>query len=109
MLLQRLRDRWPNVDMLDLGVGAGRTAYTFAPLVRHYVGVDFAPAMIDKARELVREDECTEFAVQDVRDLSPWHGRNFGVVLFSFNGLDAVPPGDRGGVLAEVRKVIAED
>jgi SAM-dependent methyltransferase len=107
-LLQRLRDRWPNVDMLDLGVGAGRTAYTFAALVRSYVGIDFAPAMIERARRLVPEDERTSFMVHDVRDLSPWHGRNFGVVLFSFNGLDAVPPADRSGVLAEVRKVIAD-
>ena len=109
VLLQRLRDRWPTVDMLDLGVGAGRTAYTFAAVARSYVGIDFAPAMIESARELVPEDERTAFVVHDVRDLSPWHGRNFGVVLFSFNGLDAVPPRDRAVVLAEVRKVIADD
>ena len=92
VLLNRLRGRWAETDMLDLGVGAGRTAYTFAAITRDYVGLDFAPGMIERARRAVPEDEHTHFAVQDVRDLSPWHGRGFGVVLFSFNGLDAVPP-----------------
>jgi SAM-dependent methyltransferase len=108
LLLERLRERWPEVDMLDLGVGAGRTAYTFAALARSYVGIDFAPAMIEHARRLVPETDRTTFVVQDVRDLSPWHGRGFGLVLFSFNGIDALPPDDRSVVLGEVRKVMAD-
>ena len=109
VLLSRLRGRWAEIDMLDLGVGAGRTAYTFAAITRDYVGLDFAPGMIERARRVVPEDARTHFAVHDARDLSPWHGRGFGVVLFSFNGLDAVPPEDRDAVVGEVRKVIADD
>lgn len=109
VLLERLRERWWQLDMLDLGVGAGRTAYTFAALTRSYVGIDFAPAMIEHARRVVPEDDRTSFAVQDARDLSAWHGRDFGVVLFSFNGIDAVPVEDRERVLTEVRNVIADD
>jgi SAM-dependent methyltransferase len=108
-LLEQLRGAWQDLDMLDLGVGAGRTAYTFAALARRYVGVDFSPRMIERARRVVAEDDRTSFVVRDVRDLSPWHGQSFGVVLFSFNGIDAVDPGDRALVLAEVRKVIADD
>ena len=109
LLVERLRGTWQDVDMLDLGVGAGRTAYTFSALARRYVGVDFSPRMIEHARRLVPEDTRTSFVVQDVRDLSPWHGHGFGVVLFSFNGIDAIDPVDRGLVLSEVRKVIAAD
>jgi ubiquinone/menaquinone biosynthesis C-methylase UbiE len=108
-MLARLRGSWQDLDVLDLGVGAGRTAYTLSTLARSYVGVDFSPQMIEHARRRVEEDDRTSFVVRDVRDLSPWHGRNFGLVLFSFNGLDAIEPGDRGSVLSEVRRVIAED
>jgi hypothetical protein len=65
--------------------------------------------MIEHARRLVEEDDRTTFVVRDVRDLSPWHGRDFGLVLFSFNGIDAVAPADRELILSEVRKVIAKD
>jgi SAM-dependent methyltransferase len=107
VLLERLRKRWSSIDMLDLGVGGGRTAYTFAAITRSYVGIDFSPPMIENARRLVPEDERTRFLVHDARDLSPWYGRLFDVVLFSFNGIDAVPVDDRSRVLQEVRKVTA--
>jgi SAM-dependent methyltransferase len=108
-LLARLRSMWPHVDMLDLGVGAGRTAYTFAALTRSYVGVDISPMMVERARLAVGEDERTRFLVGDARDLSAFHGRGFDLVLFSFNGLDAVGHEDRLRILREVRHVIADD
>lgn len=108
-LLSMFRGAWQDVDMLDLGVGAGRTAYTFSALTRRYVGLDFSPRMIEQARRIVEENARTSFVVQDVRDLSPWHGQNFQLVLFSFNGIDAVDPTERRVVLSEVRKVIADD
>jgi len=107
VLLARLRERWPSIDMLDLGVGAGRTAYTFAAITRSYVGIDFSPPMIEHARRLVAENGRTQFVVHDARDLSPWYGRSFDVVLFSFNGIDAVALDDRRRVLEEVRRVTA--
>lgn len=108
-LLARLRGRWHSVDMLDLGVGAGRTAYTFAALTRSYVGLDISSAMIDHARRLVGEDERTRLVVGDARDLSAFAPGSFDVVLFSFNGLDAVGHTDRLRVLSEVRRVVSED
>jgi SAM-dependent methyltransferase len=108
-LLALLRGRWATLDMLDLGVGAGRTAYTFSAIARSYVGLDFSPRMIERARELIDENARTSLVVGDARDLSAWYGRGFGVVLFSFNGIDAVDPEDRNVILREVRKVIADD
>ena len=95
--------------MLDLGVGTGRTAYTFAALTRSYVGIDFAPRMIELAREMVEEDERTAFEVGDARDLSRFHGRDLDLVLFSFNGIDNVDHDDRLKVLHEIRRVLAAD
>jgi SAM-dependent methyltransferase len=108
-LLVRLRGRWHELDMLDLGVGAGRTAYTYAALTRTYVGLDVSGAMIEHARRLVDEDERTRFVVGDARDLSAFAQASFGLVLFSFNGLDAVEHHDRLRILSEVRRVVSDD
>ncbi len=107
-LLGELRAQLAGMAMLDIGVGAGRTAYTFAALAGRYVGVDFSPAMVDRARALVGEDERVSFAVADARDLSRFHGQDFGLVLFSFNGIDGVSQEERLTVLREVRRVVAD-
>jgi SAM-dependent methyltransferase len=107
-LLARLRERWAGLDVLDLGVGAGRTAFTFAALARDYVGLDFSPQMIEHARRIVGENEHTRFLVGDARNLSAFRDRRFGLVLFSFNGIDALSHEDRLQVLQQVRTVIAD-
>ncbi|HET9162289.1 MAG TPA: class I SAM-dependent methyltransferase [Solirubrobacterales bacterium] len=104
-LLGLLGHRLHEMEMLDLGVGAGRTSYTFAPLVRRYVGLDQSPRMVAKARELVREDEGAEIVQGDARDLSS-AGGPFDLVLFSFNGIDAVGHEDRLKILAQAHRVL---
>jgi SAM-dependent methyltransferase len=101
-VLGRLAPRIAEIDMLDLGVGTGRTGWTFAPLVRRYVGVDYSPRMIDAARQRLGGEPGMELLVGDARDLSPIEGE-FDFVLFSFNGIDAVSPEDRLCVLDQVR------
>jgi ubiquinone/menaquinone biosynthesis C-methylase UbiE len=107
-LLGELRAQLAGMAMLDIGVGAGRTAYTFAALAGRYVGIDFSAGMVDRARALVGEDDRVSFAVVDARDLSRFHGQDFGLVLFSFNGIDGVSHEERLTVLGEVRRVIAD-
>jgi SAM-dependent methyltransferase len=97
-----MRERLHELEMLDLGVGSGRTAYTFGALVRRYVGLDYSPRMIERARALLGEDERVELIVGDARDLSA-AGGPFDFVLFSFNGIDAVGHEDRLRILTEVR------
>lgn len=103
--LKELAPRLPAVDVLDLGVGAGRTGYTFAAVARRYVGLDYAPSMLERARELLGDDDNVELLLGDARDLSKVEGE-FDFVLFSFNGIDAVGHEDRLKVLAEVRRVL---
>lgn len=95
-------------DMLDLGVGGGRTGYTFAPLVHHYVGVDYSPRMLERAEQLLGDDANVELVLGDARDLSTLPGP-FGFVLFSFNGIDAAAPEERPRILAEIRRVMRPD
>jgi SAM-dependent methyltransferase len=101
-VLRRLGTRLSEMDMLDLGVGTGRTGWTFAPLVRRYVGVDYAPRMIELARGRLGDDPNVELLVGDARDLSPVTGE-FDFVLFSFNAIDAVSAEERLAVLDQVR------
>jgi len=101
-VLRRLVPRLGEIDMLDLGVGTGRTGWTFAPLVRRYVGVDYSPRMIAAAEERLGEDPGVKLTLGDARDLSAVDGE-FDFILFSFNGIDAVSPEDRLRVLDGVR------
>lgn len=108
-LLGRFRDRWASMSMLDIGVGSGRTAYTFAPLTRRYVGVDYAPRMVELSRERIGEDEGTTFAVCDARRLTEAFDERFDLILFSFNGIDSIDHEDRLMVLRQVRQLLADD
>jgi SAM-dependent methyltransferase len=106
VLLDRIGTKWGSLTMLDLGVGAGRTAYTFGAICRRYVGIDYVPRMIELSRARVGESERCRFDVADARDLSRFSDGEFDVVLFSFNGIDNVGHEDRLRVLGEIRRVL---
>lgn len=108
-VLALLGDRWSEIEMLDLGIGCGRTTYTFAAVAKRYVGIDYSPRMIELARQLIgNEDERVQLGVADARDLT-FLERPFDFVLFSFNGLDSVGHEDRLRILAEVRRLLRPD
>src|SRR5262249_45600 len=102
-LLERWRGRWQEVDMLDLGVGTGRTTYTFGAITRRYVGVDYSPKMIELCRCQFPEGPSVKFIVGDASDLSFLGEDRFDFILFSFNGIDYVTQDKRLRVLSEVR------
>ena len=102
----RHRARWADWDVLDLGVGAGRSALGFAPLARSYLGIDYSPRMVEFARRAVAESERVRFAVGDARDLGELGEARFDAVLFTFNGLDSIHPLDRERTIAEIRRVL---
>jgi SAM-dependent methyltransferase len=107
-VLRRLAPRIGTLDMLDLGVGTGRTGWTYAPLVKRYVGLDYAPRMIEAAKHRLGGEPNVELLVGDARDLSPIEGE-FDFILFSFNAIDAVPPEGRLEVLDQVRAKLRPD
>jgi SAM-dependent methyltransferase len=107
-LLRRLRRRWHKLAMIDVGVGAGRTSYTFGAVAGRYVGVDYSSVMVERARQAVGEDEQCRFMLADVRDLSMVTDR-FDVALFSLNGLDSLGHYDRLEALRQLRGVMTAD
>jgi SAM-dependent methyltransferase len=106
VFLDRIGTRWGSLAMLDLGVGAGRTAFTFGAICRRYVGIDYVPRMVELSRSRVGESERCRFETGDARDLSRFADGEFDVVLFSFNGMDNISHDDRMRALGEVRRVL---
>jgi SAM-dependent methyltransferase len=94
-----LRDK----AILDLGVGCGRTTEYLLPMSRDYVGIDFAPAMIDHCRSRF---PGVDFRCGDASDLGAFSDGSVDAVLFSFNGVDHAPPARRATIFAEMRRVL---
>lgn len=105
-LLGLLRDRWPSIEMLDIGVGAGRTTAYFAELTKRYVASDFAQNMVDQASQRFagRWPHAT-FEQADATRLDGIADASFDLVLFSYNGIDCVDFDARQSALAEMKRV----
>jgi len=104
VVLTMLKDGLKDMRMLDVGVGAGRTTAYFAPLVKEYLGVDYSHKMIEVCKRRFPE-RADSFRVCDARWMSMLPHDYFDFVLFSFNGIDYVPVGDRKKILTEVARV----
>jgi len=58
------------MKVLDLACGMGRTCKWVAPHVEEYVGVDFIPEMIEKAKNYNKEFKNAKFVLNDGKTLS---------------------------------------
>ncbi|MCS6992152.1 MAG: class I SAM-dependent methyltransferase [Chitinophagales bacterium] len=103
--LERHKDRLEKFMLLDVGIGAGRTTRHFAPLVRHYVGIDYAKPMIQWCQNHLPQWDHVTLQVMDARQLQ-FADAAFDVVLFSFNGIDCVSYQDREKILKEFYRVL---
>jgi SAM-dependent methyltransferase len=101
--LESVRADAANQPILDLGVGAGRTVPLLLPISSDYVGLDYTPELVDVCR---LKHPGVRVILGDARDLSQFEDDSFQLVVFSFNGIDAVNPGDRLTVLREARRVL---
>jgi SAM-dependent methyltransferase len=90
--------------ILDLGVGGGRTVPLLRAVSRDYVGIDYTVALVAACRERYPDASVLH---GDARDLSRFAAGSFDLVVFSFNGIDAVNHEDRLIVLREVRRVLS--
>ena len=91
-------------DILDLGVGAGRTTPYLHAKAKRYVGIDYSAAMIAACR---RKFPDYEFKRMDVSNMSSLGNESFDVIVFSFNGLACLHPDEmRLRCLAECSRVL---
>lgn len=90
-------------SILDIGVGGGRTIPLLTALSPDYVGIDYTEEFVDLSRS--RHPQARVLHM-DARDLAAFEDASFGLVLFSFNGIDVVDHDDRLKILHEVHRVL---
>ena len=102
-LFEVVRQTYPDPDMLDIGIGTGRTTLKLAPECRSYVGLDYSEAMVAEGRKAC-DDRFSIFRA-DARNMDQIPSESCDFVLFSYNGIDYVSHQDRLDILAEIRRV----
>ena len=90
-------------DVLDIGVGTGRTSRHLAPLARRYEAIDYSPVMVNHVKKILPEINVRQ---ADFRDLGIFTDGSFDFVLATANVIDALPPEDRLRALSEVCRVL---
>ena len=106
-VLEILKPEISGMDMLDMGVGGGRTTKYFAPLVKNYTGADYATAMIDVCLEKYGNDYF--FFGCDARSMKEVPDSIYDFILFSYNGIDSFQQRDRIASLREIHRVLRPD
>ena len=101
--LLKYHDAFAGRDVLDIGVGTGRTTAFLAPLCRSYHGIDYSPAMI---RAMQRSMPGVETSLGDMRDMREFADASFDFVFAPNNVFDAVDHAGRLAALAECRRVL---
>lgn len=101
--IARVAEEVRGAPLLDVGVGGGRTVPMLRALSQDYVAVDYTPELVEICR-------CNHPGVvvhqMDARDLSAFPENHFGLVMFSFNGIDAVDCDGRAAILREFARVL---
>jgi ubiquinone/menaquinone biosynthesis C-methylase UbiE len=104
MLFQTFLTR--GMQILDLGVGGGRTTPFLSQLASQYVGVDYSEKMIQACQNRFPE---LQFAMADAANLSQFSDASFDAVVFSFNGVDYLyPDHNRLACFQECRRVLKD-
>ena len=92
--------------VLDLGGGTGRTTPWLVLLSDDYVAIDYTPEMIRLFR---RASPKLDVRIGDARALEGIEDERFGLVLFSFNGIDSVDHEGRQSALRSMHRVLSRD
>jgi SAM-dependent methyltransferase len=95
---------WSSVrgDVLDIGVGTGRTVPFLSAFARQYTAIDYAEGMVTACRRRYPDVTVTR---GDARQLD-FAADSFSFVMFSFNGIDYVHPDERAKVIKEIHRVL---
>jgi SAM-dependent methyltransferase len=94
---------WASGDVLDIGVGGGRTTGLLGAAARSYAGVDLSPAMLGLALARFPDADLREANAVDLAGVAD---AAYDLVMFSYNGLDALDHDDRGSALAAMARVV---
>lgn len=93
-------------DVLDVGVGAGRTTPYLAPLARRYQAIDYSPAMVERVRTTF---PGVSVALADMTNLHGLGDAGFDFAFASNNVFDAVGHEERLRTLREIHRLLRHD
>ncbi len=96
-------DEVRNQPLLDVGVGGGRTVPLLTPISADYTAVDYTPELVAVCGE---NHPGVRVLHMDARDMSAFSDNSFALVMFSFNGIDAVDHDGRLAILREFARVL---
>ncbi len=96
------------VNILDIGVGAGRTAEYFRGRRCNYCGIDYSRKFIEICVKKFSSEKNMKFLCLDARNLESLGDNKFDLILFSFNGIDYVPSDDRVEIIKEVKSLLSD-
>jgi len=104
IVLIRHKEAFAGKNVLDIGVGSGRTTRYLLPFAATYLGIDVSPPMLAFCRSQWPDAEIAEL---DMRDLVKLNPRRFDFILGSSAVLDMLDHEVRSNVLAECAALLA--
>ena len=93
-------------DVLDIGIGGGRTTGLLGPAARSYVGLDISREMLELARRRFPDADLRE---GDAAGLAGLPDDAYDLVVFSYNGLDSLDHAQRATALSAMARVLRPD
>ena len=105
-VLAHLTRELAQARVLDIGIGTGRTTGHIAPRCARYVGVDYSPEMIGRARERFPSLDLRVVDARDLGTVAAPAAPAFDLVIFSYNGIDYVDHEDRLRILGQIHRVL---
>jgi ubiquinone/menaquinone biosynthesis C-methylase UbiE len=103
VILDKIRADIKGAGILDVGVGGGRTIKALTEICDNYTGIDYSQGMVNICKE--KHPNLNIFQC-DARDMSIFKDESFGLVFFSYNGIDYVSHDDRMAILKEIFRVL---
>ncbi len=90
-------------NVLDIGIGGGRTTAYLIDKCAGYIGVDYSQGFVEIVKQKYPK---ANIQLADARDLIPFEDKKFDVINFSFNGIDYVGLEDRKKIFSEINRVL---
>src|SRR6266550_3749432 len=105
-ILKKISSTIKDKRLLDISIGGGRTTRLLLPISQDYVGIDYAPELVETARRRYPE---ANILCRDARDLIGFAAATFDFGLVSNNGLDYMVHADRIAVMHEIFRVLKQN
>ncbi len=105
VLFNRFSRELKEANLLDVGIGAGRTSLHLIDRVAGYTGIDYSQGMIDYCRKEFA-NSAAKFSCSDARYMPEFQDNQFDFIFFSYNGIDCVSLADRMLVLQEIYRIL---